>query len=260
MKIIRNKNAPFLELKDGGEEEFSVRKHSHKEISIGIIETGKADAVVKDQSFSLKTNDSILIPSDTVHLCVPDRENEYYFRIIYIDTEWAKDILKIEPEKITPAAKHLSGKEKEEIERFFKTFGTETDSLKLESDCILFLDLLLNKIFYLENRKELKKPGTERIEKIRKYLDENYSSNISLDELADLSGLNKYHALRLFKKKYKITPHAYITNLRFNKAVMLLKNGMLPADVCYECGFFDQSHFTKTFKQYSGMSPDKYRK
>lgn len=260
MKIIRNKNIPFLELKLGGEQVFSIRKHSHKEISIGIIETGSTDATIKDFEFSLKTNDLILIPPDTIHLCVPDMKNEYYFKLIYIDKKWVEEVLKINPENITPAVKQLSVKEKEETNRFFKAFETEKDILKLETYCIIFLENLLNKIFYLKGKKVLTKTDPEKITKIKEYLDENYTANISLDELSDLSGLNKYHLLRMFKKKYKITPHAYITNLRFIKAKKLLKNRKELADISAECGFFDQSHFIKTFKQYFGITPDKYRK
>jgi AraC-like DNA-binding protein len=59
MQIIRNKKVPFIELKVGTEKEYSVRKHSHKEISIGIIEKGSTNVSDEcgffDQSHFVKT-------------------------------------------------------------------------------------------------------------------------------------------------------------------------------------------------------------
>lgn len=62
-----------------------------------------------------------------------------------------------------------------------------------------------------------------------------------------VSGLNKFHLLRLFKEAFKIPPHMYQMVLRINFAKRELGKRKEPAEVAQEAGF-DQSHFRQTFK------------
>ncbi|MBU3953186.1 MAG: helix-turn-helix transcriptional regulator [Proteobacteria bacterium] len=56
-----------------------------------------------------------------------------------------------------------------------------------------------------------------------------------------------------------MSPHAYLINQRINHAKQLLLEGRTVADSAAACGFFDQSHFVKTFRQYMGIAPINYK-
>ena len=95
---------------------------------------------------------------------------------------------------------------------------------------------------------------------IKEYLDSLFLEKITLEQLEHASGLNKFHIIRLFKEAFTIPPHAYQTLLRVNYAKKELCKYRQLAEVAVESGFYDQSHFVKVFKSYTGTTPDRYQK
>jgi transcriptional regulator GlxA family with amidase domain len=68
-------------------------------------------------------------------------------------------------------------------------------------------------------------------------------------------------ALHLFKKETGVTLSTWVARLRIDYAIYLMKNtDRSMADIAAECGFFDQSHFTKTFRALEGSPPLRYRR
>ena len=96
------------------------------------------------------------------------------------------------------------------------------------------------------------------VKRAREYLHDNLSDKVSLEELAVVAGLSRYHLLRVFKKSVGLSPHQYHTQLRVEFAKQLLRNGSSFADVATASGFSDQSHFTNTFRKYTGATPGMY--
>ncbi len=83
-------------------------------------------------------------------------------------------------------------------------------------------------------------------------------TDYSLDELAAMANLSPWYFLRQFRLRYGMPPHAWLIQARLRKARQLLQNGDRPADVSLQCGFTDQSHFTRHFKRAMGVSPGKF--
>jgi AraC-like DNA-binding protein len=81
---------------------------------------------------------------------------------------------------------------------------------------------------------------------------------MDLETLAQQAGLSRFQALRAFKKRYGLPPHAYQLCLRMSHARRLLLEGAPAADVALRCGFADQSHFTRHFKRFNGVTPMQY--
>jgi len=82
--------------------------------------------------------------------------------------------------------------------------------------------------------------------------------HVDLDTLAKHAGLSRFQALRAFKQRYGLPPHAYQLCLRIGHARKLLREGAPAADVAARCGFADQSHFTRHFKRLNGVTPVQY--
>jgi AraC-like DNA-binding protein len=80
----------------------------------------------------------------------------------------------------------------------------------------------------------------------------------SLDELAAIAGLSRFHFLRVFRRATGQTPHAYLVMRRVNRARSLLAAGEPPAEVAAACGFSDQSHLNRVFKRFVGTTPGAY--
>lgn len=98
-----------------------------------------------------------------------------------------------------------------------------------------------------------------RLEKARKFLDSTPAHKPTSDEIAAVAGLNKYYFIRSFKKIYGITPQRYLLARRVDHAKRRLSEGLLElAEIAIECGFSDQSHMTRTFKKFVGVTPTHY--
>ena len=97
-------------------------------------------------------------------------------------------------------------------------------------------------------------------EEIITYINEHFTEDISVEELAKKAGLSQYHFIRTFKKETGFTPHEYIVNTRIFTAKYLLKNSRLSVkDVCFATGFSCESVFCGAFKKNQGTTPVQYR-
>jgi AraC-like DNA-binding protein/ligand-binding sensor protein len=98
------------------------------------------------------------------------------------------------------------------------------------------------------------------LRKAERYIWENYTRKISLQEIADASGLSAPYFSTIFKDEMGENLSSYLNRLRVEKASrMLLETDQSLSEIAGSCGFEDQSWFSKIFKNYTGMSPGKYR-
>ena len=77
--------------------------------------------------------------------------------------------------------------------------------------------------------------------------------------MASQAKLSKFHLIRVFDRCYGMPPHAYVMQLRMSQAKEMLRDDMDILDIALSLGFYDQSHFANTFKQYVGVTPRAYR-
>lgn len=88
----------------------------------------------------------------------------------------------------------------------------------------------------------------------------NFHLPIVLDDIVEISGLSKYHFNRLFRECLDTTPIGYLTRIRLNEAMMLLKRNRLSIEtIAQNCGFANGNYFAKVFRSYLGMSPSVFR-
>lgn len=93
------------------------------------------------------------------------------------------------------------------------------------------------------------------------YIHAHYKESISLDELAAIACLSKYHYLRTFKAIHACTPQQMIAKLRFEKATAMLNQSGLPvSEIAPSVGFSELAAFTRFFKKMNGQSPSALRK
>jgi AraC-like DNA-binding protein len=96
------------------------------------------------------------------------------------------------------------------------------------------------------------------IELAKHYLHDNFNEQVSLDELAAVTKLSRFHLVRAFARRTGIPPHAYQLKLRIERACVLLRAGITAAEAATQVGFADQSHFTRHFKRIRGITPGQY--
>lgn len=96
------------------------------------------------------------------------------------------------------------------------------------------------------------------VARAKEYMESCYSENITLEQLSNLTGLNPFYFSRVFKKTTGLPPHAYLTQVRIKRAKLFLLKGESIADTALLAGFVDQSHFTRHFKRFTGVTPGQF--
>lgn len=92
-----------------------------------------------------------------------------------------------------------------------------------------------------------------------KYIQFNYSQDISIDDIAKAVGVSRSHLYRIFMSNVGQSPIDYLTSYRIGEACSLLKNSQLSiAEIAVSVGFFDQFYFSRVFKKAKGVPPSKY--
>jgi len=100
------------------------------------------------------------------------------------------------------------------------------------------------------------------VKKVKEALHDAPVESLSYTDLARLADVHPVHLSRSFPKYFNATMGDYLRRIHIEKAVnLLLNNSELSAtEISYLCGFADQSHFIRSFKQALGITPLQYRK
>jgi AraC family transcriptional regulator len=99
-----------------------------------------------------------------------------------------------------------------------------------------------------------------RLKKVFDFIAENSSNCITLDDLASVASLSKFHFSRMFAAASGMSPHQYVSQVRLERAkVQLLRDHSSIAQIAADSGFSSQASFTRAFKRVVGLSPGEYR-
>ena len=96
---------------------------------------------------------------------------------------------------------------------------------------------------------------------VRRYIDDHFKENLTLDQLADLAHINKYHLVHTFRKEYNTSPISYQISRRIQESRMLLiSTDFNLSQIAQILGFSSLSYFSQSFRRLEGISPMEYRK
>ncbi|TKH26670.1 AraC family transcriptional regulator, partial [Bacillus wiedmannii] len=100
-----------------------------------------------------------------------------------------------------------------------------------------------------------------RIYKVQDYIESHIDDPLSIEELADVAGFSKFHFHRIFKGIVDEPLSRYVNRLKLERATNLLtyRTDMTITHIAYHFGFTDSAVFSRTFKNYYGVSPLQYR-
>ncbi len=144
------------------------------------------------------------------------------------------------------------------FQRFLASFEPEASAMQVQSDAALLSQSLIRELVAGADEDPLHDgPAIRGTARMRECLHEE-GFDIDLETLAQRAGLSRFQALRAFKRRYGLPPHAYQLCMRIWQAKRMLLGGAAPADVAAHCGFVDQSHFNRHFKRIVGVTPTQY--
>lgn len=149
----------------------------------------------------------------------------------------------------------------EQFERFL-SMPEILNSIQV-SEQSLCMHSILNRMAkeLLYSEKSNSKSHSADIETAAAYFREHYSEPLSIDTVAEMLFMSKYHFIRLFKQYIGMTPYNYLINYRISRSKLLLQTTELPvSEIAVAVGFGNVNNFTPHFKRQTGMTPERFRK
>ena len=272
-KILNDESSSFL-TKHVALPYFDVPLHYHPEYELTLILNGRGKRFVGDHVEDFRPGDLVLLGSNLPHFwrsevfSTQDKELHEAL-VVHISTSFVERILNQLPECksiITMLNLSKSGMKFPEqlgkfVKKIFETEGMERlialfDSLDQLSECNDY-QLLASEQFNI-------KPDeieNERMRKILEYTLENFSNDISLENIAEIANLTVPSFCRYFKARTRKTYVYFLNEIRISNARKLLIGNQLDiSQIGLECGFQNLSHFHRIFKNQTGVTPLVYRR
>lgn len=148
------------------------------------------------------------------------------------------------------------------IESELKTLNSEFTRREIlyETRCSALLCSIITQALRLAVKIPLKNKDFDVIQNVINVLNEEYTEQITLSSLGNKFGYHPNYLNQIFMTRTGKPIYAYLQDLRIMKAIDLLQNSSLPiGEIAVSIGFCDIAHFSKTFKQKTGLSPSSFR-
>ncbi len=245
--------------------------HWHEEYELIRVLRGTLHMKINEDAYELRPGCLILVPGGALHSGEPD--NCVYECLVFdpnifiyengIIAGWFRRIVS---RSLRPDI--FYGSDKKDIVKaaglvFDAMAGAESghELTVAGSISMLFGRIISTKLYEAGPNKPVRENrNIHRIKKVLDYIDSNFSSEITLEQLSAVASMNPKYFCRFFRKITNRTPMDYLNYQRVERACYDLSHtGQSVTEVAYRCGFNDLSYFIRIFKKYKGVTPGKYR-
>ena len=248
--------------------------HYHSHYEILYIESGSRTISINEtKHIELNPNNIALLPPNIIHATTSNSDNQSRV-LINISSSLIKEIVDFSSNHIIacfdtmflPLNPYDIKTIKAFIQQLIFIQAEPNSYLKQEKIKVTVSSLLiaLSDINYRYTNNNLSyKDQFEKmlnIDSIIEYISSHYYENITLSDLARKVAMSKQHFIRVFTEKYQTTPIKYLNMFRVITAQRLLEsNTMNVTEVFKACGFNSSAHFSRVFKEITGITPKAYQ-
>ena len=248
-------------MKDTPHQYFDYMKDERHDFCIQYVFDGEGFFFTNGILYTVKTGDLFLIPRDREHYYKANPDNPYaYYWIHFNGSGFEKFLELIGLSDDNPVIHDLF--DANIVSTFEKLVETSKKKTSLNQLAILSLGYellyrLASKISLQE--KNYSTPQEQVCNEITNFIIENYTKNISLDDIATHVAMDKYNMIKLYKSVTGFTPIKFLVSYRIENACKLLKQGYPVNEVAFACGFNDLPNFSVRFKKVIGVSPSEFK-
>lgn len=264
--IIKTNTKLLYATKAKYEEDWHSTMHVHPFTELFYVVHGSGNFKVEDKNFTVKKDDLVIVNSNVSHTESSKDSNPLEYIVLGIEGISIKvDGHSNKLESSYPYSIHNYNKHKDEILFYFNQILKEVkyEHEYYETVCQNLLEVLIfniirrtNSPIVLSSSKNISKECAH----IKKYIDINYSLDLTLDSLASVAYMDKYYLTRVFKEYIGTSPIDYLINKRISVAKILLETTNYSMGQITEIvGFNSQSYFNQIFKKRVGITPTEYR-
>ncbi len=263
------------------ENPLEARKpHTHDYFQIYYITKGRLVHFLENESSNLSRGDMFIIPPGVMHHIMPDKNAVFYsfsFMPGFIEqdsrqnklaTGFLRSLQAKEPDKRIRPKLNVAESELLYIENIMEHILSEFNQKPLGYDETIYAYtvLLLNHIarnYFEKSKEDFSKHFVDSRQFVLycvEYIKNNFSEDISLEEISKRSNMSKTSFCTLFRKITGHSFNSYLNLCRIKKATELIKKGYKITAIYGLCGYNDFSTFYRNFKRIMGVSPDIYKK
>ncbi|KQR73843.1 AraC family transcriptional regulator [Burkholderia sp. Leaf177] len=261
----RSNTTPGLVLGEARFSDFRFDRHYHLDYHVGLVTEG-----VQRQRH--RGNTDFLAPG-RISLMPP---GEIHDGVCHGDSAYTLKTFRLSPELLGAVTAEIAGSTAEpalagvllenaglaaRLINLHSTMQTNADTapLSLQSEWLTLFDHLFTQSRVVVPQSVKGTLPADNWRRVKDYCHAQLAQKISLDDLAALCGLERFHFLKLFKQTAGMTPHAWLVRLRVERAAIILhRTSRSIADVAQDVGFYDQSHFNRAFRRAFGVAPSRY--
>lgn len=256
----RDNTLPFVELRSTYDSVQTYKSHFHPQLSFGAVIGGVTRASVSDSERLLREGELVLIAPYVVHACNPVAEQPRSYHMLYLDEGWCfEHVPALRGRSITDVLGDSSVIRDKELFARYLQFVTRLPDMGT-TEVAAELRRLLTAVIDANAPVPSLRQSTTLAERIKQALLESIDSPATLDELASGFGIRTETLIRVFRRAFHTTPHAFVNNARIEQAKQRLKLGEEIANVAVDLGFSDQAQLHRTFVNYTASTPGQYRR
>lgn len=256
---------------DASHPRYEMPFHWHREYEIVRIQKGTFNLVLSGIEIPAYPGESILIPSGALHGGTPDdciyECIVFDLDILFLHSDTCRQYLKkIKHQEIMiqPLITEKSPSLCLAIDKIFTAMTKKPPGYELITvgSLLGLFGFIFSENHYTENSAEREVPfrHVNQLKSVFEYIENHYSSEITLKQLSQISGMSPKYFCRYFQAFAHKTPMDYINYYRIERACGELCTTDAPiTSVAYDCGFNDCSYFIKLFKRYKHITPKQYQ-
>jgi AraC-like DNA-binding protein len=240
--------------------EHVYRPHSHPTWTVAVVEAGAARFTVDESAQRADRGELFVLEPEAVHTGMAAVPEGWQYKVLYIDPQLlpAWDETDAEGPRAARWTVFRDRALRDALLRAHRALAREPSGLGVD-------EALLGAVARLRPHLLPGPPDRRRgraehaaVRRAAAHLGERWSERVALADLAAIAGLSRFELVRRFGAQMGLTPHAFQTNLRVGHARAMLAAGDGPARVAAACGFADQPHLTRTFREAVGVTPGRY--
>ena len=254
-------------LKSDVKNDMSVQ-HYHDAYEIYFQLKGKRYVYLDNLCYTMSRGDVMILKPFELHYA-QSRECDYYERYV---VNFSKEIfgsilsdseLHVLFQKLDSGIVHFDEEHTQMLETLFVLAEKNSRKTGFLADKLLTATVLQIIATVIESYNE-RISGESidlQIAKAIRYIEKNYRSEVSLEEISDFVGLSKYHFSRQFSKITGATAMQYLSNVRLSRVHSLLLNTKLTlGEIAEQTGFTSSENLSRVFKKHYGTTPATFRK
>lgn len=245
-----------------------VAFHYHEFCKLLLLVSGQGSYYIDGQHYLLHPGDIVTVGSHSIHKPEMEAATAYERIILYVSPVYLQQISTPDCDLLSlfsgETGHVLRPQEKARKHLFALAAALEQDLDKegfgRELLCSAGLTRLLVELGRCRSQLSDTQPNplmpqSKRNYDIMRYLDQHLAEDISMDQLADLFFVSKYHMMRSFREETGASIYQYLTLKRLLRAREQMDSGVSATEACYSCGFHSYSSFTRAYGKHYGTTP-----